>query len=225
MRISWKLEWLNWALIAGMFLLTAFTWGAAPSQLPVHWNWAGQIDAYGSREQVMLAYPIGALAIYLLLLLLPHIDPGQANYPRFAGSYTALRLALTVVAAAVYGATLFSGLGYPIDITRVVLSLVGALLIVLGNFMGKLRPNWFVGVRTPWTLSSRASWVKTHRLSGWTFIALGLALIVAALLEAQWAFMAAAILFVAGILWIFVYSYLVWRTDANRVPPSGSQPS
>ncbi len=225
MRISWKTEWLNWALIAAMFLLTALTWGSAPNRLPVHWNWTGQIDSYGGKEQVMLGYPLGALALYLLILLVPRIDPGRANYPRFAGSYYLLRLSLMAAAASIYAATLFSGLGYPVDATRVVLSLAGALLIVIGSIMGKLRPNWFAGVRTPWTLSSRASWVKTQRLGGWTFIGLGLALIIASLLETAWAFMAAAALFVAGVLWVLVYSYLVWRTDPNRVPPSGSQPS
>ncbi len=225
MRISWKIEWLNWALIAGMFLLTAFTWGAAPNRFPVHWNWEGQIDVYGNKGEVLLGYPVGALVLYVLLLLAPRIDPGRANYPRFSGAYNILRLTLTAAAAAIYAATLFAGLGYPVDITRVVLSLVGALLMVLGNFMGKIRPNWFVGIRTPWTLSSRASWTKTHRLGGWLLIAMGLMLIVAALLEAQWAFMAAAAIFGAGILWIFVYSYLVWRSDPNRVPPSGSQPA
>ncbi len=224
MRISWRTEWLNWVLIAGMFLLTAFTWSSAPDRFPVHWNWAGQIDGYGNKGQVLLGYPIGALGLYLLLLFLPRIDPGRANYQRFSGAYTVLRLALTAAAATIYAATLFSGLGYPVDTTRVVLSLVGALLMVLGNYMGKLRPNWFVGIRTPWTLSSRASWTKTHRMGGRLFIAVGLALIIATALQSQWAFLASATLFGVSILWIIVYSYLVWRTDPNRVPPAGSQP-
>jgi len=224
MRIPWKIEWLNWTLIAAMFLLTALAWGSAPARLPVHWNWAGQIDGYGGKTEVMLGYPFGTLLLYLLLLVLPRVDPGRANYARFSRAYSAVRLAIVAGAAAIYTATLLAGLGFPIDTSKVVLTMVGALLMVLGNFMGKLRPNWFVGIRTPWTLSSRTSWTKTHRLGGWVFIVTGLSLIVAALLQAQWAFLASFSLLGLGVIWLTIYSYLVWRTDPNRVPPAGSRP-
>ena len=67
---------------------------------------------------------------------------------------------------------------------------MGVLFIVLGNFMGKIRPNWFVGVRTPWTLSSKLSWDKTHRLAGWLFMLMGALFALLALVQTTWMFIA-----------------------------------
>jgi uncharacterized membrane protein len=85
--------------------------------------------------------------------------------------------------------------------------------------MGKLRPNWFAGIRTPWTLSSRESWEKTHRLGGHVFVAIGLAIVVVGLLRAEWAVTATLVLLLVGGLGLIVYSYLVWRDDPNKTPP------
>jgi uncharacterized membrane protein len=73
--------------------------------------------------------------------------------------------------------------GRHIDMTLIASLLVGGLLIVLGNVMGKIRPNWFVGVRTPWTLSSTASWNKTHQLAGWLFVLMGVCIAAAGIVK------------------------------------------
>ncbi len=87
---------------------------------------------------------------------------------------------------------------------------------MLGIPMHKIRPNWFVGIRTPWTLSSELSWRKTHRLGGWVLALMGLALVVSGLVGSPAAFGVALIFLVAGIIFLFVYSYLVWRVDPER---------
>ena len=109
-----------------------------------------------------------------------------------------------------------------LNIDFVVTSAVGLLFLVLGNFMGKIRPNWFVGIRTPWTLSSKLSWVKTHRLAGRLFVVMGLLFFMLALFRQPWVVAALVSALVVCLVWMVVYSYLVWRKDPDRVPPAGT---
>lgn len=224
MKASWRTELPQWAMILGMFILAAVTWPWAPERIPVHWNIAGQVDRYGGKVEGLLAIPLTTLGIYLLMHALPRIDPGHKSYALFSGSYTTIRLAIVTFMAALYGVTHLILRGYPIDISTVVPLGVGALFVVLGNLMGKIRPNWFVGIRTPWTLSSKEAWVKTHRLGGWFFIVAGLGLMATSVLHMPWGSMACIGLLLASIVVAYVYSYRVWRSDPSKVPPAGTLP-
>src|SRR6185437_15445048 len=106
--------------------------------------------------------------------------------------------------------------------TRLVLGAVGILFIVLGNVLGKVRPNWFVGVRTPWTLSSKRSWVRTHRLAGWLFTLAGLIFLVliAFNIGAGLRWIILGVLAVLTIV-LVAYSYIEWRHDPEKSRPSG----
>ena len=108
---------------------------------------------------------------------------------------------------------------------RFVPIVVSGLLVVVSSVMGKVRPNWFVGIRTPWTLSSKLSWVKTHRIGGWAMVLIGLALM---LTGALWpgplpSALIGALAAVVGV-WVIVYSYLVWRRDPEKLPAIGTRP-
>jgi uncharacterized membrane protein len=192
----------------------------------VHWGLSGEPDRYGGRFEGLLLIPLVALGVYLLLLLLPRLDPRRAEYERFRGAYLVIRVAVVVLISAVYATVLLSALGVETNVPAIVPLLVGALLVVIGGVMGKLRPNWFVGIRTPWTLSSRLSWTKTHRLGGWSFVFMGLALVAAGLAGSASA-LVLALAFVFGCaVWLVAYSYLVWRGDPGREPPSaGARPT
>lgn len=216
MRITWRTDLPNWIIMVGMFLVAAASWSSAPDRYPIHWNWTGQVDRYGGKTEGLLLMPVMTLGIYLMLVFLPRIDPLRANYERFRGTYAAMRLVFTVSMALIYAVTLLSGAGYPVDTSRVMPMVVGGMLIVVGNFLGKIRPNWFVGIRTPWTLSSRKSWVKTHRLGGWLFILMGLSLVLTGMVRTVWSFEVMAAVFVASLVWMMAYSYLVWRSDPDR---------
>ena len=129
------------------------------------------------------------------------------------------------MAAAVSGVVLLFAYGYAVDTSRAVPLAVGLALVVTGNAMGKLRPNWLVGIRTPWTLSSRQSWTKTHRQGGWLLVVVGLLLAAAGLVGAPALFAAAFGVLIAGCAWLLVYSYRVWRTDPERTTPAGTAPA
>lgn len=223
MKLSWRTELPQWAMIAGMCVLAAVTWAWAPDRIPMHWNIAGQIDGYGGKLEGLLMPPALALGIYLLMLLSPRIDPGRKSYALFTGSYNTIRLAVVTVLAALYGVTHLTLRGYPIDVATVVPLITGAMLVVL-NVMGKIRPNWLVGIRTPWTLSSKMAWVKTHRLGGWLFILSGLGLMAASVVHASWAAMACFGLLILSVVAAYAYSYRVWRDDPDKIPPAGTLP-
>jgi len=225
MKVSWRTELPQLILITGMFILAVSTWGYLPNQLPVHWNGAGQIDGYGSKARGLFLVPFLSLGQYLLLLLLPRIDPGRANYARFAGAYSVIRISIAAALAGTYMATILLYLGRQINVTTVAMLFAGGLLIVLGELMAKIRPNWFVGIRTPWTLSSKAAWTKTHRLGGWLFIATGVCLMAIGWVHTKWAPWVILGAVTGTMVWTFSYSYLVWRSDPDKIPPAGTLPA
>ena len=225
MKFSWRTDWPMWAMIAGMFLLAALSWSTAPERIPMHWGWSGEVDRYGGKAEGLLAIPLLALFIYVMMTLLPRVDPGRPNYDQFAGSYLVIRIGVITVMALIYGVIHLWIRGHRVSVDTIVPLLVGALLVVVGSVLGKVRPNWFVGVRTPWTLSSKLSWTKTHRLAGWVFVVLGVCLLAAGASRSRVAFVVALAVGAAGIIWTFVYSYLVWKGDPNRIPPAGTLPA
>ena len=216
MTTSWRREAPLIVLIAAMFVAAAVLWPSAPARLPVHWNIAGQVDRYGGKFEGLLGLPLAMLGLYVMFLVLPLIDPKRTNYASFAAAYDTLRWATLVLLAAVYAAILLTSFGYPVDIGFVVPVGVGLLFCLIGNLMSKFRQNWFVGVRTPWTLSSRASWDKTNRLGGRMFLVTGLVLFALALVHTWWMDALLGAMIVAMVVWLPTYSYLIWRRDPER---------
>lgn len=224
MKWNWKAELPLLALIVAMWVAAVLLWPTTNRPVPVHWGASGEVDRYGGRFEGLLLLPAFAVALYLLMLVLPRFDPGRLNYPRFAGAYYTFRAVTTALLAVLYAVMLLSARGVPVDMPRFIGLAMGAAFFVMGNVMGKLRPNWFIGVRTPWTLSSKRSWTRTNRLGGWVFVAGGIALMVAGVVGTPLALNVAFGILVAGALAGVVYSYFVWKSDPDRVPPAGTLP-
>lgn len=221
----WRREWPHWVLLAGMFVAAAVAWPRVPERMPVHWGIDGTPDRYGGRAEGLLGLPLVALGLYVGLRVLPRFDPRRANYGQFVGPYALIRLATLSVLAAVHGMTIAAALGRPINMSRLLPLTLGALFIVLGGVMGKLRPSWFVGIRTPWTLTSARSWGKTHRLGGWVFIVAGLVFGGAGLLGSTALLLGALIGLGVALIGLMIYSYLVWREDDGAHRPPGIRPA
>ncbi|MBI3872538.1 MAG: SdpI family protein [candidate division Zixibacteria bacterium] len=111
------------------------------------------------------------------------------------------------------------------DATTLIPILIGGFFVVLGSVMGKIRPNWFFGIRTPWTLSSKLSWSKTHRLGGWLMILAGVVTMGAGALSPTLAFTVMIAGLIVTMVPLIVYSYIVWRNDPDKFPPAGTAPS
>lgn len=205
-------KWLAPACIAAILLFSAAVYGQLPEQVPSHWNIYGQVDRTTGRLWAVLMLPAIATGIWLLMLVLPRIDPRRAAYATFAGTYQLIVNAVVLFLAFVQVALLGVALGWPIGIPQVLGAGMGLLFMVLGNEMGRLKPNWFAGIRTPWTLSDPENWRRTHRFGGKVFFVAGLLIAVSSLLLPS---SASSFVILAGALGTAVltvgYSYLLWR--------------
>ena len=225
MKLSLRAEIPQIALIAAMFVLAAWAWPRLPAQIPTHWNLQGKVDGHGNKLVGLLVLPLTVLGVYFLMMLLPLFDPGRANYGNFARTYNVLRLGFVAFMSVLYGATVAAAFGRSIDMILVAFLGTAILFFVIGNLMGKIRPNWFVGIRTPWTLSSKQSWDKTHRLASWLFLFMGALFAVVAFIHNTWTLAAMIAIDALCLAWIVVYSYLVFRSDPHPMPPAGTSPS
>jgi uncharacterized membrane protein len=222
MKLSWRAEVYQLSIIALMFAVAAWAWPQVPDRLPVHWNIKGEVDGWGGKFMGLLLLPLTVLGIYLLTAVLPLVDPRRANYANFAKAYNAIRIAFAAFMAIVYGATVTAAFGHRVDMNTIILVAIAVLFFVIGNFMSKIRPNWFVGVRTPWTLSSKLSWDKTHRLAGWLFLVMGAMAVVLAFHQTGWMLALMLLVDAACVAWMLVYSYIVYRRDPERAQPAAS---
>lgn len=220
-----KGELIHVMIIVGMFVASALCWNQAPDRVPMHWNARGEVDGWGGKLEGLFLLPGIAVGIYALLRFIPLLDPGRENYKQFAGAYAGIRWSVTGLMVVIHAAVLAYVLGYRPNMGMVVGGSTGLLLLFIGNLMSKIRPNWFVGIRTPWTLSSKLSWTKTHRVGGWVFIAIGCLIGFTGFAKAEWAVPVTLVTAIGGSLGLVVYSYIVWRTDPDRIPPAGTSPA
>jgi uncharacterized membrane protein len=216
MKVSVRTEAASLLLILTMFALAIVNWSTAPDRVPTHWNGAGQVDRFGGRAEGLFMLPLVAIATYALMLFLPRIDPRRRNYDDFAGAYLLLRTAIIGVLFTIYLAVHLSIRGRDVNMMSLVPLAVGVFFIVMGNYLPKIKSNWFVGIRTPWTLSSEHAWRQTHRLAGWLFVLAGIAIITASLIwpAALGVVFPVTIAAAAGVS--VIYSYVAWRHDPAR---------
>ncbi|WP_273888324.1 SdpI family protein [Rubrobacter naiadicus] len=224
MRTGWRTELPLLVLVVAMFAAGARAWRLVPGRVAVHWDLSGRPDGYGGRFEGLFLLPLITLGVYVLMRFLPRIDPLRESYEAFGGVYLVFRYAVVILLTLVYGFMLAWDLGYELSLSRAITVVLGMLFVVLGNFLGKVRPNWFVGIRTPWTLSSRRSWVRTHRLGGWLFVLAGLALMGMGLVYPAAGAVAIGPTVLVCVAVPLVYSYRVWKADPDRDPPVWKRP-
>jgi len=201
------LFFIMWAVIIGVAVFMA---PCIPDQIPTHWNAQGQIDGYSSKPVAVFLLLGILVALYLLMLLLPHLDPLKKNYNEFEKYYYILRLALTVFFVALYVFTLLAAAGYKLNIQKFIIPAFSVLLIIMGLVLPKMKRNYFIGIRTPWTLHSDEVWQKTHKFGGWCFVGAGVFCFFT-LWAGEWAFgIFIAIIIIAALL-PMVYSYLEYK--------------
>ena len=187
-----------------------------PSEVATHFDIQGDPDSWSSPLVAAALVPGLVLALAFIFLVLPRIDPRRANYATFTPTYWTIANASLVLLLGVHILVLGKALGWNINLTRVTSLGVGGLLIVMGNLMPRVRPNWFIGIRTPWTLSSDVVWRKTHRFGGAALLVAGLSFVASALLAATWARYLAIAVTVAAALGSVLYSYIVWKREQDN---------
>jgi len=171
-----------------------------------------------------LLLPAGmTAALSLLMYFLPSLEPRGEGLKRSQGLYSAAWAGLLLMGVAIELVTIAAALDWSLPVDQVIMGTVGAMLVLIGNQLGKSRSMYLVGIRTPWTLSSEEVWVKTHRLGGKLMVASGLVIIIVALLPVS-PLARGTIIGVsvgAAVIVPVIYSYLLWRQEKkDQVPPS-----
>ena len=196
-------------ILMGIFALSLYM---APciTKVPMRWNSQGQVDGYGSKAFASLFFPLLTIAMYLLMLFLPKADPLKENYQYFEKQYYFIRLMLVLMFAGIFFFTFLAAMGYKLNIMYFMVPFLSIFFIVMGIFMPKIKRNYFVGIKTPWTLQSDEVWIKTHKFAGKTMVVGGiLAFLTIFLGDLAFGFFLAIVL--TSALLPVLYSYLLYR--------------
>lgn len=202
-------------VIGAVFVFSAIVYNRLPDEMPLHWNLEGEVDRYGSRFTGAFLMPAIALGLWLMLTVAPKIDPRRANYEKFRGTYDLVVYGTVMMLLVIHVLILGSVLGWPVSIRRVVPGMIGVLLLIIGNVLPRARSNWWMGVRTPWTLSNEVVWAKTHRVAGYLMAVAGVGMIGAAVFPSRAMTYVAFGTVMLAVVGSIVYSYLVWRKETQ----------
>src|SRR5712692_9274253 len=148
---SMRSRWLGPLLAAVALALSLWAYPHLPERIATHWNVRGQPNGYSSRTVAVLMAPLLMLAVSLLFRVLPRLDPRGANYAKFIVMYWLLANTVVVFLLGVHALLLAQGVGLPVRMTTLLFPGTGLLLVCIGNYLSRVEPNWFVGIRTPWT--------------------------------------------------------------------------
>jgi uncharacterized membrane protein len=160
-------------LIAAMLIVTLVVYPDLPSQVPMHWNLRGEVDRYGDKLEIFLM-PAAMAVVALLFAALPWLSPRRFEVDTFRSTYLYIMLLVLAFMAYVHVLTIWVALSKPLDVNRALLGALFLLLALLGNVLGRVRRNFYIGVRTPWTLASEKVWDATHRFAARAFVLAGL---------------------------------------------------
>lgn len=209
-------KWYPPVLIAVAVLVSAISYGHLPDEVPTHWDAHGNVDGYSPRAFGVFLLPMLMAGMWALMRALPSIDPRHENYPKMRGAYDLVMNATLTVLLATHVVVIAAMLGLPVSITRVLPVLVGAMFVVIGNVLPQARPNFFFGIRTPWTLSNDRVWQRTHRIGGYLFVGCGIVVVASALLPTSIAF---PVLLGAGMvaaLGSVLFSFIAWKQETSK---------
>ena len=198
------------ATLAGLLL-----WNRLPDPMPAHWNAAGEIDGYMSKFWGIFLMPVITIALVPLFLVIPNIDPLKANIAKFRGVFNWFIVIFVAYMLFIYALTLAAALGVQFNMTAMLLPVVGLLFIGAGYMMSKAKRNFFIGIRTPWTLSSDRVWNETHRLGSTLFIACGVLAILGSFFGGMAAFWLMLVPLIVSSVFLVVYSYVLYRRETK----------
>jgi uncharacterized membrane protein len=208
MRIS-RTNLVSLALVVLSFVLTAVMYRELPQLIPTHWNARGHVNGFTPKPWGPFVLPLLMVGVYLLLRVIPRISPRGYRVERFQAAFETTQAAILAFLFLVNVLILLAGIGVPVPVHRAVRAGLGLLLVLLGNFMGKFTRNFFVGIRTPWTLASDEVWMRTHRLGGRLLVLAGVVVCVSGLLGAGPVWLLLAFGVAVGIP--VLYSYVLYR--------------
>jgi len=211
-----KFSYVAVALIIIASLAAAcYVYPLLPEKVASHWNIAGEVDGYMGKFWGVFLLPIISALFAGLFFVLPKIDPLRKNIDGFRREYNLFFVSVVLFLVYMYILTLIWNLGVLFEMGRFVTFGIGFLFILMGYILPRTKRNWFLGIRTPWSLSSDTVWQKTHAVGGKLFIVTGIAAVISSLAFPEQSLFVIVGFAVVSVLWLFVYSYLTYRKEAR----------
>jgi uncharacterized membrane protein len=204
----------GFAILAALLVATAIAYPHVPEIVPSHWNVHGVVDGYSHRWTLFVAIPGGILGIMALFAVLPWLSPKHFEVETFRSTYLYIMVVIIGMFAYIHALILWASLKGAMDMNRAIAGGICLIIALLGNVLGKVRRNFYIGIRTPWTLANETVWNATHRLGGKMFFVCGLIALVLALLRAP--FWSVIAILAAGALVPVIYSLILYKQLERR---------
>lgn len=225
-RWLWISLVLTVVTLGGTLFLYTFGYGYLPEQVPVHWNIEGQPDQWTSRDRV-LPYLLISPGIMVVMMglgaLLPWLSPKPFDVERFRPTYEYVMTLVVGLCAYIQVAILLATVDHGDFAIHMMIGGIFLFFAAIGNVLGKVRRNFWMGVRTPWTIASEKVWNQTHRLAAWLYVAIGLIGFVAVVIGVN--LIAVFVVFMIGVMFPIPYSlyrYKKLRREGKLDVPTGS---
>lgn len=213
MKLKKEMPILVIALIP--FIYLAYIWNSLPETIPTHWNLNGEIDNWGKKTTLILIPFLLSGLTYGIFLLVPLIDP-KKKIQAMGNKYHYLKFLMILFMSFLAVFIIYSVKEQSITNINIIFIAVGLLYIILGNYMKTIKANYFIGIRTPWTLENESVWKKTHILAGKLWLLGGLAIIISSIItekEFNGAFFLA--ITIVMVLAPIIYSFIEYKKIKN----------
>jgi immunity protein, SdpI family len=195
------------------FIYLAYIWNQLPEKVPMHWNINGEIDRYGDKMELILIPILLPLLIYVIFLVIPKIDP-KNKLNKMGNKLQTIKILLTTFMSILALFIIYSVKNQSIENPNYIVLSIGVLYIILGNYFKTIKANYFIGIRTPWTLENETVWKETHKLGGKMWFIGGIIVVLSSLILDKQPNLT-VFLIVTGIITIIpiVYSYIVFEKE------------
>jgi len=203
------------AVILLSFAIGIYLYPQMPDNMISHWNAAGQPDGFMPKFWGLFLMPIISVGMFLLFLAIPRIDPLKQNIDKFRGYFDGMIVLIIVFLFYIFMLSIFWNIGFTFSMIQALVPALGLLFIYMGLLVSKAKRNWFIGIRTPWTLSSEKVWDKTHSLGGKMFAASGI-IALFGMLFLDYAIWLVLVPVLFSAIYAMVYSYFEYRKETKR---------
>lgn len=218
MKVQIKKELLGIGIIVTMFVITIVNYKSLPQQIPVHWNIKGEVDNYLRKNPFSASLmPLLALGLWILFLILPNIDPKKDKYEKFEDVYQIIKNSIILILGLMHIILILNSTGHHLPVEKFVPGSVSILFIILGNFMGKIRQNYFVGIKLPWTIDNEEVWNKTHRFSGRIWVICGIVALISVFFNPTITATVFSVCLILMIIFPLVYSYSIHQKIKQKI--------
>jgi uncharacterized membrane protein len=203
------------AVVIASFAIGIFLYPQFPETIATHWNAQGQVNGYMSKFWGLFLLPLLSLVLLLLFKVIPKIDPLKQNIAKFRKYFDNFVVLVMLFLFYIYMLTIFWNLGYSFDLVRMLVPALAVLIYCTGILLENTKRNWFIGIRTPWTMSSDKVWEKTHKIAGKLFKLIAVIVLFVIFFETAAFYLILALLFFA-VIYVVIYSYFEFKKQHRK---------